>query len=206
MTGLVVAIVLLVLIAAIAFLAKFGPALRSVKARLPYKKKEYLLTKAENSFFQVLRSAVGQEYEIFAKVRLADLLYLPKGSDNAQTHRNKIFQKHVDFVLCDPVKVSPLLAIELDDSSHQKASRQERDSFVDEAFRAAELPLLRIVASRAYSPKELSGRVREYMSGQEATSPDRSQPAASSPSAPGRLAAALGLCPHWRRLVYESQS
>lgn len=179
MTGLAIGIVVVLLLAAVVFLAKFGPALLSGKARgLPYKKKEYLLTKAENSFFQVLRSAVGQEYEIFAKVRLSDLLYLTKGSDNAQAYRNKIFQKHIDFVLCDPVKVSPLLAIELDDLSHEKASRQERDSFVDEAFRAAELPLLRIAASRAYSPKELLGKVREYISGQQATPPDRSQPAA----------------------------
>ena len=127
----------------------------------PYKKREYLLTSAENSFFQVLRKVAGHEYELFAKVRLSDLLYLPKGTPNAQAHRNRIFQKHMDFVLCDPVKVSPVLAIELDDRSHEQNHRKKRDAFVENALEAAGLPLLRIQAATGYSPRELAEAMRE---------------------------------------------
>jgi hypothetical protein len=36
----------------------------------------------------------------------------------------------------------PLVGGELDDRSHERASRQERDGFVDEVFRVAGLPLM----------------------------------------------------------------
>jgi hypothetical protein len=134
-------------------------------ASYPYKRKEYLLSEAEKSFFLVLRKAAGGRYELLSKVRLSDLLYLPKGTENAQGLRNRIQQKHVDFVLCDPVKISPLLAIELDDKSHEQPDRKERDCFVDEALKAAGLPLLRVRASRAYSPAELMGEIQQRISG-----------------------------------------
>jgi hypothetical protein len=66
-------------------------------------------------------------YLVFAKVRLADLLYLPKGTQGRQAAFNRIQSKHVDFLLCSKDAVRPLLAIELDDSSHGEQSRITRD-------------------------------------------------------------------------------
>lgn len=71
-------------------------------AALPYRKKDYLLTAAERSFchghdtvssratsvalgFSVLCSVVDGQLLVFAKVRLADLVYMPKGTANRQT-------------------------------------------------------------------------------------------------------------------------
>lgn len=60
--------------------------------------------------------------------------------------------------------MKPRLAIELDDSSHQKVSRQERDAFVDEALAAAGLPCLHIPAARSYAPQELGTNICQKLS------------------------------------------
>jgi len=84
------------------------------------------------------------------------LLYLPKGTENRQGHMNRVVSKHVDFVLCDLQNIRPQLVIELDDSSHEREDRRERDAFVDQALEAASLPILHVTAKRTYAPKELA--------------------------------------------------
>ena len=130
---------------------------------LPYRRKNYLLSKAERSFFGVLQTAVGQQYLIFAMVRLADLIYIPRGTESRQKHFNRIKSKHIDFVLCDPQSVRPMLAIELDDSSHNRSDRQDRDEFVDAALDDAGLPLLRVPACAGYNEDELARSIHDLI-------------------------------------------
>lgn len=122
---------------------------------LPYRRKEWLLTKAERSLFGVLRKCVGDRYLVFSMVRLADIFYIPRKAPSRQTAFNRIQSKHIDFLLCEPDAVKPVLGIELDDSSHERSDRRKRDEFVDRVFDAAELPLLRIKAKRVYDPIDL---------------------------------------------------
>lgn len=147
-------VVVVVLIAvAVPALLKALPAKR---ASLPYKRRDYLMTAAERSFYGVLCDVVDGQLHVFPKIRLLDLLYLPKGTENRQGHMNRVMSKHVDFVLCDLQNVKPQLVIELDDSSHEREDRKERDAFVDRALEAASLPILHIAAKHTYAPKELA--------------------------------------------------
>ncbi len=154
-------IAVLIILGVLAVFAKEFLSEKPKPGKLPYHKKDYLLTQAERSFYGVLEEAIDSDLNIFAKVRLADLVYLPKGTQNWQSHQNRVNAKHADFVLCDKKKLSPVLAIELDDSSHKSSSRQERDNFVNEVFRTAGLPLLRITAKRSYVSKELSEMIQK---------------------------------------------
>ena len=113
----------------------------------------------------MLRSIAGDELEVFAKVRLLDLVYLPKGTENRQSHTNRVMSKHVDFLLCERQNVSPLLVIESDDYSHERDDRAERDAFVDEALGTAGLPILHITAKHSYIPKELAEAIQQKLSG-----------------------------------------
>ncbi len=62
----------------------------------------------------------------------------------------------MDFVLCDPRTFAILLAIELDDRTHQTdPRRRERDVFVDGALAAAGVPLLRVPVQRSYDVRAL---------------------------------------------------
>jgi len=88
-------------------------------------------------------------------VRIADILVVTKDTPKRRTWLNKILAKHIDFVLCDPGSLEVKVAIELDDSSHQRKDRQERDEFVDHAFESADLPLVRFPVKSSYHSREI---------------------------------------------------
>ena len=129
---------------------------------LPYSLRDDFLSPAERSFFGVLQLALGPKAVVFAKVRVADLLYVPRG-EGRQSYQNRISGKHVDFVLCAPDSLQPIAAIELDDASHSRADRIERDEFLDSAFAAANLPLVRFPAQRQYDVKSVAARIDELI-------------------------------------------
>lgn len=131
----------------------------------PYRRAPHLLTPTELKFYQVLRAAAGENAVIFAKVRLGDLFNVAT-NDRSKTYgyRNKIDRKHVDFVLCDPMTLTPIAGVELDDSSHQRDDRQARDEFVDGVFSAAGLPLLHFPARREYNRADLETQITPYVS------------------------------------------
>lgn len=129
---------------------------------LPYRLRDDFLSAAERSFYHVLTAAIGGEATVLCKVRLADLFHVPR-SDGSQTHQNRINSKHVDFLLCDSATMTPRCGIELDDSSHDRRDRRDRDFLVDGVFEAAGLPLVRIAARRGYRPLELREELRPYL-------------------------------------------
>ncbi len=138
----------------------------------PYCLRDDFLSPAEHSFFMVLRSAVSDKVLVQTKVNLGDLFYA-RSSDPSKyrIYTNKIDRKHVDFLLCDPKTVRPLVAIELDDKSHQRDDRQARDAFVENVFRAAALPLVRVPARKTYSVTELTGLLQPYLTNLAASMP-----------------------------------
>ena len=127
----------------------------------PYQRKGRLITKAELRFLRALEIAVQERWRIFAMVRMADLLQVSGDVKARQSWQNKINCKHIDFVLADPEDLNVILAIELDDASHQRADRQERDRFVNEAFLSAGLPLLRVPLQNAYDIKVLRETIEQ---------------------------------------------
>ncbi|MGB9587544.1 MAG: DUF2726 domain-containing protein [Armatimonadota bacterium] len=129
---------------------------------LPYILKQYLMSKAERSFFGVLEQVTdNSKYYIFPQVLLGNLVTVEKGTGPYQAFHNKIDRKSVDFVLFDRSSISPVLAIELDDASHDRTDRQERDAFVDQVLAKVELPLLHVRAQAAYDPKQLAASISE---------------------------------------------
>lgn len=147
-----------------AILRIFGISLSNPNAvqSLPYRLRDDFLSPAERSFCGVLQLAVTSRAVVFAKVRVADLLYVPRG-EGRQSYQNRISAKHVDFVLCAPDSLQPIAAIELDDASHSRTDRMERDDFLDSAFAAADLPLVRFPAQRQYDVKSVAARIDELI-------------------------------------------
>lgn len=145
---------LAVVVAIILLLRMYG-----AQQPLPYQKRDSLITKAELRFYKSLQKAVMDDFEIFAMVRIADLLKVEPNLPNHRKWLNKILAKHIDFVLCDPGSLQPLVCIELDDPSHNRPDRIERDIFVNKAFESAGLPLLRIPTQ----PNYLSREIREMI-------------------------------------------
>jgi hypothetical protein len=150
---------------------------------LPYRQRDDFLSPAEVSLYQVLVSALGARATICPKVNLADIVFVARPHEN-QAYRNKIDRKHVDFLICDSKTMRPQCAIELDDSSHSRPARQQRDSFVDEVFKAAGLPLLRVRAQAAYRSAGLLLLVEPHLKGSSAAEQTRHVTAAPSTGLP----------------------
>jgi hypothetical protein len=128
----------------------------------PYKVRDDFLSAAELSLYHVLGQVVGTGAVVITKVRLADLFFVQRPHENRAAF-NRIAQRHVDFLLCHPQTMQPLLGVELDDASHARKDRAERDDFANKAFAAAGLPLLRIPAQRAYNTRELTEKINRYL-------------------------------------------
>ncbi len=122
---------------------------------MPYYVRDRLVTKAELRFYRSLQKAVQDDFAILVMVRIADILRVEPNAKNKRSWVGKILAKHCDFVLCDPGDLRPVMGIELDDKSHQRADRIARDEFVDTAFQSAGLPLLRIPVRAKYQSREI---------------------------------------------------
>lgn len=127
---------------------------------LPYHAVESLLTPAERAFYAVLIQSIRDTpLVILAKVRLADLLVIPRGTDNHQRHRARVQSKHVDFVIAERANLRPLLVIELDDASHRRRDRAARDAFVDAALDTAGLAIWHVPCAGKYDNRVVRDEV-----------------------------------------------
>lgn len=130
-----------------------------------YQPQVYLFTKTEWRFATVLKEAISDDFLLMAKVRIADLL-------KVESHKNikrsawmgqfaRISSKHIDFVLVCPQSGRICCCLELDDASHQRKDRIERDVFVNGAFKQAGVPLLRIPTEKVYDSGDLRKQINE---------------------------------------------
>ncbi|MCL1843548.1 MAG: DUF2726 domain-containing protein [Defluviitaleaceae bacterium] len=111
----------------------------------PYKLESSLITLREFSFFRVLKLSTSKHnLHIIIKPRIADFVTVSlnkyeKGS-LFNSYFNKINRKHIDFLLCNQ-DFKPILGFEVDDSTHQRPDRVERDSFVGGLYKFIGLPV-----------------------------------------------------------------
>lgn len=141
-------------------IGKITPQLELTTDEPPnYRLSNSLFTFQESKFYRVLVQAAGNRYQIFAKVRLADFVWLANYPREQKYHKNQILCKHVDFLLCERGRFASILAIELDDSSHKRPESQARDEFKDGLFKVVELPLLRLDLQKEYSAQHIREQI-----------------------------------------------
>lgn len=130
-----------------------------------YENRGNLFTPAERSFLGVLEQALDSRYRVFGKVRLGDLIKPAKvlAAGKRTTARNRINQKHVDFVVCTANELALVGVLELDDQSHGCEDRAGRDVFVDQALAMAGIPVLRFPAQKGYAVQDVRARLAEMI-------------------------------------------
>ena len=101
---------------------------------------------------------------ICPKVRLGDIVRCPEGTWTPD-RGGPISAKHLDFVLVDDESFEILLAIELDDRSHDEPGAQKRDRFKDKVLAQGGVPLLRVPTARSYSVAELRKEIADWLRG-----------------------------------------
>ena len=167
---IVAAVIVVILVVASAFVKKPADRVVEPECSVPaYEAIPALLTAAERSFFGVLQQALASDYQIFAKVRLADIVRPVRSPSRSgwQSAFNRITGKHVDFVLCDSERLGIVAVVELDDRTHERFERGVRDSLVDAALADARIPVLRVSARQAYSPAQIREQVQALFQSHE---------------------------------------
>jgi very-short-patch-repair endonuclease len=161
-------LIILGLVVAIAgvLLEKFrGKGGEIVEARkYKYQQKNFFMSRAEHECYDALVSAVGEKYYIFPQVHLPSIVDNKVVGQNWKGAFSHISQKSVDFVLCDKAYIAPKLAIELDDRTHERQDRIDRDGEVERVLQGAGLPLLRLQNNGSFDSKNLAEKVQGVLS------------------------------------------
>ena len=127
--------------------------LKGPDERLPYRLREPFMSGPELSLYRVLVELVEDRYVILPKVGLNDIFFIVRPNENVH-YFNKIFRKHVDFLLCEPKTLKPAFAVELVKASLKNEARAG-DQFMKDLFLGAGLPLVQIPAGERYEIADL---------------------------------------------------
>ena len=128
-----------------------------------YRRKDFIMTRSEHDFFDILAKGLGDRFYIFPQVNISSILdHKVKGQDwrAARAHINR---RSVDYVICDKSYVRPLVAIELDDPTHDREDRQKRDLDVNRLFEEVGLPLVRFSNTREMDNADIIQRISEKL-------------------------------------------
>lgn len=108
-----------------------------VKLNSQYARKSTLITRPEYNFLLKLREIDPKKYEVVPQVALNAVIEKRTNT----SFRNELF-RICDYCFVDRDTFEPLLLVELNDRSHLRADRQDRDAKVAAICAAAHLPLV----------------------------------------------------------------
>lgn len=133
-------------------------------SRASYTRQDFLLSPEERQFFQALRQAVGEDYVIFGRIRIIDII-APRSIaavDSAWDALEELGEEHFPFVLCRQADLSIACAIQL--IQHKWPGRKTRDAAehpLKTICVAAGLPLLRLETAPFYDRNDIRMAIAE---------------------------------------------
>lgn len=140
---------------AIVIAALFGFWLKTRQERnigFPYLRTPALFSDAERAFLEVLEQAVGEQYRVFGKVHVADVIAVQPDKKNSlkRIAYKRIKSRRFDFVVCSKLSLSVVCAVELDDKNPPRKNQEARDTILRDVCESVSLPLLRIPVKNVY--------------------------------------------------------
>ena len=161
--GILIIFIVLIIIAII-LLKRYSPEIfldQKSKALYNYKRKDFLMSRAEHEFFDILVDITKDQYYVFPQIHLSTILDNKVVGHNWKGAFRHIDEKSVDYVICDKAYIKPLLAIELDDRTHERENRKIRDGEVERILSDANLLLLRFGNGGRFDKEEIRRLVLE---------------------------------------------
>lgn len=141
---LTIFVIVAVFVVLIRFIKNLNPQEEYGRPSYKYSAKKYIMTSAEADCFERLERICGEKYYIFPQIQLSSLLNHKIKGQNWRAALSRIQRKTVDFVLVERATMRTAYAVELDDRTHDRADRVNRDSFVNQALNSSGIPLVRL--------------------------------------------------------------
>lgn len=135
---------------------------RRHRGQIPfYQSRASLLSDNQRQFYNALLQVVGDNTQIFPKVRLADIVNPPPSSPQSfRIHWQRVQRRGVDFLLCTPANMAPVLAIRLETRAERKRRRQTGPDVLDDVLDMARIPMLRVEIEERYDPARVARDIR----------------------------------------------
>jgi hypothetical protein len=115
----------------------------------PYQRRGVLLAQGEIGFFRALHAAAGDDWLVFSRVRLSDVLAVRSRAQQSRLWHRRIAGQQLDYVLCDKNTLEVKLAIQFVRSPNLQSE------FLALALAAAGLPLLQLEFEEKYEAPAL---------------------------------------------------
>jgi very-short-patch-repair endonuclease len=108
----------------------------------------------EAALFGCLCRQMPPGFHVHGKVRLEDIIRVKRGLDQKArwAARGRVKSRHVDYLITDSVG-RPILAIELDGRAHNHKNPSQSDQVKTALFKAAGIPLRRILVGEDFEVK-----------------------------------------------------
>ena len=125
-----------------------------------YYKKDYVMTPTELTFYRKLKEITDRlEQTIFPEVDLERIINV---KSNNQANRNRIKSRSIDFTIVNNKNCKIICCIELDDYTHNRNDRKQRDEFINELFESVGLKLFRIKVGY-YNMEEIEKDIKQIL-------------------------------------------
>ena len=121
-----------------------------------YKLKNSLMTNTEAAYFNVLTEFFGRDYVIIPQVNLAAVI-----DKEGEGYRNELF-RNVDFGIFD-FSYRPIVLVEINDATHLKKDRQERDKKVTAICKKARIPLVTFWTKDGLKKEVIYKTLKKYL-------------------------------------------
>jgi len=129
-------------------------------ARMVYQKNVELFSEAEQRFFRTLQEAVANDYIIFSKIRIADIISPKRGSAGQETVEAfaVIAAQRFDFILLEP-KSLMIVCVVMASEKVDSAKQEKLQTICD----AAGLPLACFNIRNAYAVRKIRDQISQLL-------------------------------------------
>ncbi|MBS3799038.1 MULTISPECIES: DUF2726 domain-containing protein [unclassified Pseudoalteromonas] len=127
----------------------------------PFVRKKEIYTQVESAFLTLLERAVGDNYRIVSRVKLADIIDCKSGLTNKSKRiaLTKLKNKQLDYVLLDKTKLTIVAAVDLVNNANKGGHKAQRDWFVSGALETAGIPHIRMKVKSGYRPEDVRNAI-----------------------------------------------
>lgn len=131
----------------------------------PYRARKSFLNTQEFAYYNALKQALGDDFHVYPKVRLPQILSHPGHDPSFRVHWSRVQRRFVDFLICDS-SLKPALAVKFDPAANRRHKHPKED-VLEDALGAAELPLLRVMPANNYDLDEITYKIKFAMARHE---------------------------------------